>query len=186
MAGARRQIFYVFAGFMMVEKFGYQPEDIALMFLANTALSIVVAPMIGKMIGEWGERKALVIECIGLTAVFCAYAFVEVAWIAVALYLTDHLFFAIRIAIKNYFQKIADLKDIASSMGVSFTINRAAAVFIPAAFGYIWVVWPSVVFLIGAGMAAVSTIFGLLVPAVPTPENVANVGYYRTVAEPAE
>ena len=186
MAGARRQIFFVFAGFMMVEKFGYQPEDIALMFLANTALNIVVAPMIGKMIGKWGERKTLTIEYVGLIAIFTAYAFVEVAWIAVALYILDHMFFAMRIAIKTYFQKIADPKDIASSMGVSFTINHTAAVVIPAAFGLIWVVSPAAVFFAGAGMAVVSLILGLLVPTTPTQENVAVVGRYRVVPEPAE
>jgi hypothetical protein len=186
MAGARRQIFFVFAGFMMVEKFGYQPEDIALMFLANTALNIVVAPLIGKMIGKWGERKTLTIEYIGLIAIFTAYAFVEVAWVAVALYILDHMFFAMRIAIKTYFQKIADPKDIASSMGVSFTINHTAAVVIPAAFGLIWMVSPAAVFFAGAGMAVVSLILGLLVPTTPNQENVAIVGRYRAVPEPAE
>jgi MFS family permease len=186
MAGARRQIFMVFAGFMMVEKFGYRPEDIVLMFLANTALNIFVAPMIGKMIGEWGERRALIIEYVGLTFVFVAYAFVEVAWIAVALYIVDHLFFAMRIAIKTYFQKIANPKDIASSMGVSFTINHIASVVIPAIFGYIWIISPSAVFLAGAGLAIVSAILALLVPSIPTRDNVAVIGRFRTTPEPAE
>ena len=35
MGGARRQIFIVFAGFLMVEKFGYDASDIALLFLLN-------------------------------------------------------------------------------------------------------------------------------------------------------
>ena len=35
MAGARRQIFFVFAGFMMVEKFGYSVSEITALFLIN-------------------------------------------------------------------------------------------------------------------------------------------------------
>jgi len=37
-SGARRQIFVVFAGFMMVEKFGYSVSQIALLYLINHVL----------------------------------------------------------------------------------------------------------------------------------------------------
>jgi hypothetical protein len=139
-----------------------------------------------EIIAEWGERRALIIEYVGLTVVFVAYAFIEVAWIAVALYVIDHLFFAMRIVIKNYFQKIADPKDIESSMGVSFTINHIASVVIPAIFGYIWIILPAAVFLAGAGLALVSALLALLIPSIPTRENVAVIGRYRTTPEPAE
>lgn len=180
MAGARRQIFVVFAGFLMVEKFGFGAADITLMFLANGVLTMYFAPRIGKLIGRWGERWALSLEYIGLTTVFTAYAFVETPWVAVGLYIVDHLFFAMAIAIKTYFQKIADPADFASTAGVSFSINHIAAVVIPAAFGLLWLISPSAVFLAGAGMAALSLLLALMVPAAPSRENVANVGRWRT------
>ncbi len=187
MAGARRQIFVVFAGFLMVEKFGFDAAAITLMFLANGALNIFFAPLIGKLIGHWGERKALTFEYIGLICVFSAYAFVDTAWVAVLLYIADHLFFAMAIAIKTYFQKIADPADFASTAGVSFTINHIAAVIIPVLFGLLWVISPSYVFLAGAGMSVLSLVLALLIPAAPSPENVALVGPYRTaVSEAAE
>ena len=68
----------------------------------------------------------------------------------------DHLFFSLAIAIKTYFQKIADPADMASTAGVAFTINHIAAVFIPALFGLVWLVSPTAVFLMGAGMAVIS------------------------------
>lgn len=43
MSGARRQIFTVFAGFLMVEKFGYSAADITLLFLANYAFNWLFA-----------------------------------------------------------------------------------------------------------------------------------------------
>ena len=173
MTGARRQIFVVFAGFLMVEKFGFSAAAITLMFLINCAINIVAAPTIGRLIGRWGERKALIVEYVGLILVFTAYAVVDVAWAAAILYIVDHLFFAMRIALKTYFQKIADPGDIASTAGVSFSINHIAAVVIPAAFGLLWIVSPALVFLAGAGMAAASLGLALLVPNVPTPDNVA-------------
>jgi len=41
MSGARRQIFMVFAGFLMVEKFGYTVSNIALLFLINASLNVL-------------------------------------------------------------------------------------------------------------------------------------------------
>jgi len=171
MGGARRQIFVVFAGFLMVEKFGFDAAAVTLMFLANMALNMLLAPRIGRLIGHWGERTALSVEYLGLIGVFTAYAFVETAWVAVALYIIDHLFFAMAIAMKTYFQKIADPADIAPTAGVSFSINHIAAVVVPVAFGMLWLVAPAAVFLIGAGMATVSLVLARLVPAAPSPGN---------------
>ena len=169
MGGARRQIFMVFAGFMMVERFGFDAGSIALLFLVNHGFNLFFAPRIGRLIGRWGERRALTFEYLGLIGIFVAYAFVDTPWLAAVLYVADHLFFALAIAIKTYFQKIADPADIAATSGVAFTINHIAAVAIPAAFGLIWLVSPAAVFLIGAAMAGVSLVLARLVPEGPAP-----------------
>ena len=186
MSGARRQIFVVFAGFLMVEKFGYQASTITLLFMVNSVINIFLAPRIGKLIGRWGERRALSIEYIGLIGVFTAYAFVDVAWLAAAIYIADHMFFAMAIAINTYFQKIADPADIASSAGVSFTINHIAAVVIPAAFGFLWLISPAAVFLLGTAMAGLSLVLARLVPEAPSPENTALIGGLKTAPGAAE
>ena len=169
LSGARRQIFMVFAGFLLVEKFGYRVEQIALLLLVNGALNVVLAPRIGRLIARWGERPALLLEYLGLIGVFVAYAFVESGAVAATLYVVDHLFFALAIAIKTYFQKIADPRDIASTAAVGFTINHIAAVVIPAVFGLVWLVSPSAVFLAGAGLAAASAVLAAMVPSRPVP-----------------
>ncbi|PQJ84365.1 MFS transporter [Aliivibrio sifiae] len=171
MSGARRQIFTVFAGFLMVEKFGYSAADITLLFLANYAFNWLFAKKIGRWIGVVGERKALMFEYVGLICVFVGYAVVQTAEIAAALYIIDHLFFALALAIKTYFQKIADPADMASTAGVAFTINHIAAVIIPVSFGLIWLVSPAAVFYVGAGMALLSLILSLNIPQAPTEGN---------------
>lgn len=167
MSGARRQIFTVFAGFLMVEKFGYSAADITLLFLINYLFNFLFAKRIGRFIGAVGERKALMFEYVGLIFVFVGYGLVQTAEWAAALYVIDHLFFALALAIKTYFQKIADPADMASTAGVAFTINHIAAVVIPVTFGVIWLVSPSSVFYIGAAMAAVSLLLSLNIPAKP-------------------
>ena len=186
MAGARRQVFVVFAGFLMVEKFGFSVSTITLMFLVNAALNMYVAPKIGMLIAHWGERRALTFEYVGLIVVFTAYAYVNTAWVAVVLYIIDHMFFSMAIAIKTYFQKIADPADMAAQAGVAFSINHIAAVIIPAVFGFLWLVSPSMVFLVGAGMSALSLILARLIPEIPTQVNVALVGPYKTIISAAK
>ncbi|ANZ12959.1 MFS transporter [Vibrio parahaemolyticus] len=171
MSGARRQIFTVFAGFLMVEKFGYSAADITLLFLINYLFNFLFAKRIGRFIGVVGERKALTFEYVGLIFVFVGYGLVHTAEWAAALYVVDHLFFALALAIKTYFQKIADPADMASTAGVAFTINHIAAVVIPVTFGMIWLVSPSSVFYIGAGMATVSLLLSLNIPAKPEEGN---------------
>ncbi|WP_218769770.1 MFS transporter [Vibrio parahaemolyticus] len=171
MSGARRQIFTVFAGFLMVEKFGYSAADITLLFLINYLFNFLFAKRIGRFIGVVGERKALTFEYVGLIFVFVGYGLVQTAEWAAALHVVDHLFFALALAIKTYFQKIADPADMASTAGVAFTINHIAAVVIPVTFGMIWLVSPSSVFYIGAGMAAVSLLLSLNIPAKPEEGN---------------
>lgn len=170
-SGARRQIFVVFAAFLMVEKFGYSASQVALLFLINYAFNWLFAEKIGEVIGRIGERQALTIEYVGLIFVFTAYAFVQNPYIGAGLYVIDHMFFALSIAMSTYFQKIASPEDIASSAGVSFTINHIAAVVVPAALGLVWMVSPAAVFLIGTGIAVCSLVLSRNIPARPEQGN---------------
>jgi hypothetical protein len=171
LSGARRQIFIVFAGFLMVEKFGYSVAAISVLFLINATLNMLFAARIGRLIGIVGERAALVFEYTGLVIVFIAYAFVNNAELAAGLYIVDHFFFALAIAIKTYFQKIADPADFASSAGVAFTINHIAAVILPALLGILWLNSPAMVFLVGAVLAGLSLLLSFNIPARPGPAN---------------
>lgn len=178
LSGARRQIFIVFAGFLMVEKFNFSVASISLLFLINAGINVLLASSIGKLIGIIGERRALVFEYTGLVIVFAAYAFVENAGIAAGLYVVDHFFFALAIAIKTYFQKIADPADIAATAGVSFSINHVAAVILPVLLGILWLASPAAVFLIGSGIAFFSLLLSLNVPSQPAPGNEVVMGHW--------
>ncbi len=185
LSGARRQIFMVFAAFLMVEKFGYSAAQVTLLFLINYTFNWLFAEKIGVLIRRIGERNSLSIEYIGLIVVFTSYAFVENAYIAAALYVIDHMFFALYIAMSTYFQKIADPADFASSAGVSFTINHIAAVIIPAALGLVWIHSNAAVFLIGTAFAVCSLALAQNVPDRPAPGNEVRVGRVTLAKKPA-
>ncbi|PTW50174.1 MFS transporter [Rhodovulum kholense] len=188
MSGARRQIFTVFAAFMMVERFGFEVNEVTALFLINFLANMAFAPLMGKAVARWGERPALVFEYAGLICVFLAYGGIYyLGWgvvLAATLYVIDHMFFALAFALKTYFQKIADPGDIAPTAAVAFTINHIAAVFLPAALGYLWVTSPGGVFLLAAGMAATSLALALMIPRHPAPGN--ETVFARFAPAPAE
>ena len=171
MAGARRQIFVVFAGFMMVKRFGFEVHEVTSLFLLNLVVNMFVAPIFGRAVGRFGERNALCFEYFGLACVFLAYGGIYYfGWgvvLAASLYIIDHLFFSLALALKTYFQKIADPEDIAPTAAVAFTINHIAAVFLPVLLGYFWLVSPGLVFLLAAGIAVLSLLLAFLIPRHP-------------------
>ena len=187
-SGARRQIFIVFAAFMMVEHFGFEVHEVTSLFLINYVANMVFAPLIGRAIHRYGERNMLVFEYTGLSLVFLAYGGIYYfGWgvaVGASLYVLNHLFFSMAFAIKTYFQKIADPQDIAPTAAVAFTINHIAAVFLPALLGYLWIVSQISVFVLAAGMAVTSLVLSMLIPRHPVPGR--ETIFARGRAAPAE
>lgn len=156
MAGARRQIFIAFAVFLLVRRFSYTVQEVTLLFVANNLVNYFLSPFIGRAIIRFGERKVLSLEYFSLLFIFLAYAVVESRLLVGLLYILDHIFFNFAIAIRTYFQKVGDPKDIAPSMAVSFTINHIAAVMFPVIGGMLWMVDYRIPFFCGAAMSLVS------------------------------
>ncbi|MFV0348575.1 MAG: MFS transporter [Halodesulfovibrio sp.] len=163
LSGARRQVFVAFAVFLLVEKFGYSVQEITALFILNNVVNWYLSPAIGRAVNKYGERKMLTVEYLSLMGIFVAYAFVDSKILVAVLYVLDHVFYNFAMAIKTYFQKIADPSDIAPSMAVSFTINHIAAVVIPAAGGLLWMVDYRIPFLCAAGLAGLSLLFSQFV-----------------------
>ena len=169
MAGARRQIFMAFAVLLMVQKFEYTVQQITILFVINNAINYYLSPFIGKCIIRFGERKVLSLEYFSLILIFVAYATTSSKLLVAVLYILDHIFFNFAIAIRTYFQKVGDHRDIAPSMAVGFTINHIAAVFLPALGGLLWMIDYRIPFFGGACLAVVSV---CAVQLIRTPETV--------------
>ena len=158
MAGARRQIFMAFAVLLMVQKFKYTVQEVTILFVVNNIANYYLSPLIGKSIIRFGERKVLSLEYLSLIFIFVAYAVTGSKLIVALLYILDHIFFNFSIAIRTYFQKVGDPRDVAPSMAVGFTINHIAAVFLPAIGGLLWMIDYRIPFIGGAIMSLVSLI----------------------------
>ncbi len=171
MTGARRQLFFAFGGFLLVKKFGYSVADMATLMLVTTASNVALAPRLGRLVMQIGERRTIMIENIVLICVFAGYATTGSAWVAGLLFIVDGVFFTLTLAQRTYFQKIADPADMAATTSVAFTINHVAAVTVPIAFGALGMIDPAIIFWLGTVIASVSLTSSFLVPRYPAPGN---------------
>jgi predicted MFS family arabinose efflux permease len=169
LAGARRQIFIAFSVFLMVKVFTFTITEITVLFIINNAINYLAAPLLGRAIVRFGERRILSIEYLGLVFVFLTYAYTGSKMVVAIMYVVDHLLFTFAIGIRTYFQKVADPRDIAPSMAVGFTINHIAAVVIPAIGGLLWMIDYRIPFLLGAVLSLCSLMVVQRIPAVPEP-----------------
>lgn len=166
MAGARRQIFIAFSIFLMVKVFNFTVKEVTILFVVNNLVNYFLSPLIGKAIVRFGERKVLSVEYAGLILVFLAYAFTQSKAVVIVMYIIDHILFNFAIAIRTYFQKVADPKDIAPSMAAGFTINHIAAVALPVIGGIVWMVDYRIPFIAAAVMSFISLMAVQKIPTV--------------------
>lgn len=159
LSGSRRQIFVVFAVFLLVDKYHFSVAEIAGLFIANNIIGYFANPLIAKSINAFGERKVLSFEYIALIFIFYAYTQWDVKWGVALLYILDHIFFNFSFGLKTYLQKIADPKDIAPSNAVGFAINHIAAVVIPFVGGIMWMTNWQLPFYAGVGLSLFSLVF---------------------------
>ena len=133
-------------------------KELAILFVINNLINNFISPLIGRSIIRFGERAVLSCEYFSLIFIFLAYAFVQSKWIVAGLYILDHIFFNFAIAIRTYFQKVGDPKEIAPSMAMGFTINHIAAVALPAVGGFLWIIDYRIPFIFGAFLSLISLI----------------------------
>lgn len=161
LAGARRQIFVAFAVFLMVERFGFTVKEITGLYLLNSLVTLLAAPQIGRLVGRLGERFVVLLEYSSLILVFWGYTVADSRWLLALLFVSDQLLFLMSMAIRTWFQKIADPADVAPSMAAGFTINHIAAVVIPPLGGLMWALDYRLTFYLGMLLACGSLVLAL-------------------------
>jgi MFS family permease len=160
MMGSRRHIFSTFAIFMLVQIYGISVRETALLFLANSIVSTLILPQLGKLVARFGERRVLSFNFIGLIVVFLGYAWVPNLPVLYALFILDNIFFGFNLALESYFQKIAHSREeITSNVSMAQTINHVSALVVPILGGILWEqIAPSATFLAGVAIAIISLV----------------------------
>ncbi|MCC8195075.1 MAG: MFS transporter [Deltaproteobacteria bacterium] len=156
LSGARRHIFGTFSIFLLVSRFHFSVREMLLFFILNNAINWFLNPLIGKAINSFGEQKLLLLKYGVLAFIFWTYSTTDSRMIVAVLYVVEQLFTNFSMAIRTFFQKIADPKDIAPSAAVGQTINHISAVILPLAGGALWMIDYRIPFWIGIGVAVLA------------------------------
>jgi predicted MFS family arabinose efflux permease len=156
--GSRRHIFTTFAIFLLVQVYGISVRETAVLFLINNLITTYAAAQLGRLVARFGERKVLTFNFAGLVFVFLGYAYVHYLPVLYALFVLDHVFFSLNLAVDSYFQKIAHTpQEITSNVSMAQTINHVSALLVPVLGGLLWEqVSPSATFLAGVAIALTS------------------------------
>jgi predicted MFS family arabinose efflux permease len=156
--GSRRHIFTTFAIFLLVREHGISVETTATLFLINSLINTYAYQLVGRLVGQLGERLMLSLAFGTLVFVFLGYAYVTYLPVLYVLFIIDNILFGFNLATTTYFQKIAVTpEEITSNLSVEQTINHIAAIVVPIAGGTVWVLFGSQApFLAGAALVLVS------------------------------
>ncbi len=144
--GIRKQIFYVFGSWVLIQLHGVSVATIASLFFMGAALGVVLRPLLGDVIDWVGERAVLAVDELLLIVICLSYAFASdllpAPWdlrLLYGAYILDQTLFGLRVARTTYLQKIAvDPADITSTMSVGQGIDHIVAMTLPILSGYLW------------------------------------------------
>ncbi len=168
--GVRKQIFLVFAPWVLIKLFGMTAPRIAALMLVTAIVGIFVKPLLGLAIDRFGERRMLTIDAIVLLFVCAGYALtpiyfpVEIALpMLFILYIADDTLFSLRNAHTTYLSKISPNHDeLTSTISAGIAIEHVVSMTGPIIAGIIWIRFGfSWVFAI-CGVVAVMMLFTAL------------------------
>jgi len=160
--GSRRQIFSTFAVFLLIKVYGLDVRPITALLVFNSIVTMLVTPVVGRMIDRYGERRMLILNYACLVFLFAGYALVHNLLILGVLYCVDNAFFAFSLGISSHLGRIAPREDVTPSLAMGSTFNHVAAVGVPLVGGLLWYsVGYQVTFLAGAATCLLSVAVSL-------------------------
>ena len=174
--GCRRQIFSIFATFVLIKVYGTPVATILLLYFVNAILSAITSPAMGKFIDRVGEKKPLTIYAIGIILIFTGYATIPNAYWLYGLYLIDNVLFTFSIGLNTYLHRIVRPGELTPCLAMGTTMNHIAAVGLPVTGAYSWKASGDyrIPFFIGVGLAIVAFFATQRLPEAAEPEPISS------------
>jgi len=138
LGGSRMHIYQAFATFALVNIFNIPVRDMALLLGVSNLFAMLTRPIIGRIIDQFGERKALTINYICVIFIFLGYAYLKYLPLIYLIYILDNASMGVSMAISTFLDKIALREDVPSSLAMGSTVQHIAGVAVPTLGGLIW------------------------------------------------
>jgi MFS family permease len=144
--GARKQIFYTFAPYVLILNYGANTQIISLLLAASALFSFIASPLIGKLIDRVGYKIIMVTDTLILVAVCFFYGFshrlfpMHIAFYVVcANYLLDAIISVASMATNVYVQDIASSQEeLTATISTGISVNHVISILIALLGGFIW------------------------------------------------
>lgn len=171
--GGRKQIIFVFGPWVLIELFDFSADNMALLIIAGSAISIFFIPLLGRMIDKFGAPKMMVVEVITFLVLYFGYGLVSASvhggWlfsatlgvaIAIGVNLLDRIVFNFGMARSIYIRSIAkDPADTTPTLATGMALDHVFSILSSLVCGWIWVRFgPQYVFVF-SGILAVLQLF---------------------------
>jgi hypothetical protein len=136
--GCRRQIFDIFATFVLIVVYKVPLGAILALKFSNAILIALTAPRIGRIIDRRGERGPMTFYAIALILVFIGYGTVKSVGVLFALYIIDNVLFSFGVGCTTYLHRIVRPGELTPCLTMGTTMNHIAAVTIPITGAWLW------------------------------------------------
>lgn len=173
-SGMRKQIYLVFAPWLLVYTFGQSVQSMTLLYIIGSASVFFVNPAVGHLIDKHGEKRLLVIGGVVSIAVYITYTVLStadtastlVAFVLFALTFVDRMTLSTLIGRDIFVKHTADSQEeIMPTLSLGVSMDHIASVTAPLLNMYIWTaLGPQWVFAIGAVIGIIYTGLCMLVP----------------------
>lgn len=160
LSGARRHIVLTFATFALIRLYHAPVSTVAMLLAITSFLAIWTRPLIGRIIDQVGEQRALSFNYAIVAMIFLGYALFRNMYVAFALYILDNIMVGFDIAISTHAGRIIPREKLSSSLATGSTINHIFGVAVPVAGGVLWE-WfgPVVPFVMGAVLVMIAMFY---------------------------
>lgn len=144
--GARKQVFFTFAPYVLIINYGARTELIASLYGLWSIANIFLGPAVGKLIDKVGYKKVIVADAAILMILCLLYGYSHllfsnaVAFVVVCcVFVLDAILFIAGLARTVYIKSISDNREeVTSTLSTGISINHLISIVIAVAGGLLW------------------------------------------------
>ena len=176
--GARKQVFFTFAPFVLILNYQASTEVIATLYGIHALLNIFLNPLLGKLIDRIGYKLVLIADASFLILICLLYGYSHhlfappIAYLVVAVvFVADGVLFIVGMARALYVRSVSSSQqELTATLSTGISINHLFSIVIALLGGWLWErLGVELLFLCAAGFGVGALIFSWCLPTPPEP-----------------
>jgi len=171
--GARKQVFFTFAPFVLILNYHASTEFIAILFGIYSLLNIFLNPLMGKLVDRVGYKIILICDAILLITICLLYGFShhlfpeKMAFLVVSIvFVLNGMLFVVEMARSLYARSISSgQNELTATLSTGISINHLISILIALLGGLLWEhLGIELLFLCAAGFGLGALVFSCFLP----------------------